>query len=257
MQTIVVLEGDQTGQELLEEALRTLAPDVIGIELGVPSASTCRSRAAVRRRTASSTRRRLHPRARVRPEGGDRDPRGRGRRRLAEPNPARGDRGKGHRPHGKAHSGRRATRRRARPDLGRPHGGRRRIRSEGVARGRRRRRDRIPHRANRAQDLPRRRRVLVPAGRADGCEGLRRPEVHRQPHLRGDAQGGDGRSGRAPSGCAVRTAADRRDVRTPHLVERRAHGDPGAESRRRHPLRPRVAALRFDRRIGVAARRIR
>ena len=31
--TIVVLEGDQTGQELLEEALRVLASDVIGIEL--------------------------------------------------------------------------------------------------------------------------------------------------------------------------------------------------------------------------------
>jgi isocitrate dehydrogenase (NAD+) len=31
--TIVVLEGDETGQELLEEALRVLAPDVIGIEL--------------------------------------------------------------------------------------------------------------------------------------------------------------------------------------------------------------------------------
>jgi isocitrate/isopropylmalate dehydrogenase len=30
---IVVLEGDETGQELLEEALRLLAPDVIGIEL--------------------------------------------------------------------------------------------------------------------------------------------------------------------------------------------------------------------------------
>lgn len=30
---IVVLEGDQTGQELLEESLRVLAPDVIGIEL--------------------------------------------------------------------------------------------------------------------------------------------------------------------------------------------------------------------------------
>jgi isocitrate dehydrogenase (NAD+) len=31
--TIVVLEGDETGQELLEEALRVIAPDVIGIEL--------------------------------------------------------------------------------------------------------------------------------------------------------------------------------------------------------------------------------
>lgn len=34
--TIIVLEGDETGQELLEEGLRTLAPDVIGIELAFP-----------------------------------------------------------------------------------------------------------------------------------------------------------------------------------------------------------------------------
>jgi isocitrate/isopropylmalate dehydrogenase len=34
--TIVVLEGDQTGQELLEEALRVLQPDVIGFELEFP-----------------------------------------------------------------------------------------------------------------------------------------------------------------------------------------------------------------------------
>jgi len=33
---IVVLEGDQTGQELLEESLRVLAPDVIGVELEFP-----------------------------------------------------------------------------------------------------------------------------------------------------------------------------------------------------------------------------
>jgi len=31
--TIVVLEGDETGQELLEESLRVLAPDVTGLEL--------------------------------------------------------------------------------------------------------------------------------------------------------------------------------------------------------------------------------
>jgi len=36
MDTIAVLEGDQTGQELLEEALRVLAPDVTGIELAFP-----------------------------------------------------------------------------------------------------------------------------------------------------------------------------------------------------------------------------
>ena len=34
--TIVVLEGDETGQELLEESLRTLAPEVIGLELAFP-----------------------------------------------------------------------------------------------------------------------------------------------------------------------------------------------------------------------------
>ena len=34
--TIVVLEGDETGQELLEEALRVLAPETIGIELSFP-----------------------------------------------------------------------------------------------------------------------------------------------------------------------------------------------------------------------------
>src|SRR4029450_13782842 len=34
--TIVVLEGDETGQELLEESLRVLAPDVVGLELELP-----------------------------------------------------------------------------------------------------------------------------------------------------------------------------------------------------------------------------
>jgi isocitrate dehydrogenase (NAD+) len=36
LKTIVVLEGDQTGQELLEESLRLLAPDIVGIELDLP-----------------------------------------------------------------------------------------------------------------------------------------------------------------------------------------------------------------------------
>jgi isocitrate/isopropylmalate dehydrogenase len=37
LETIVVLEGDQTGQELLEEALRVLAPDVIGVPVSLLS----------------------------------------------------------------------------------------------------------------------------------------------------------------------------------------------------------------------------
>jgi hypothetical protein len=36
LHTIVILEGDETGQELLEESLRVLAPDVIGVELDLP-----------------------------------------------------------------------------------------------------------------------------------------------------------------------------------------------------------------------------
>jgi isocitrate dehydrogenase (NAD+) len=34
--TIVVLEGDETGQELLEEAVRVLAPEVTGVEVELP-----------------------------------------------------------------------------------------------------------------------------------------------------------------------------------------------------------------------------
>jgi isocitrate dehydrogenase (NAD+) len=36
LKTIVVLEGDQTGQELLAESVRLLAPDVIGLEVELP-----------------------------------------------------------------------------------------------------------------------------------------------------------------------------------------------------------------------------
>ena len=36
LKTIVVLEGDQTGQELLEESLRLLSPAVIGLEVELP-----------------------------------------------------------------------------------------------------------------------------------------------------------------------------------------------------------------------------
>ncbi len=39
--------------------------------------------------------------------------------------------------------------------------------------------------------------------------------------------------------------------------ERRPAGDPGAEPRRRHPVRPRAAVVRIDRRLGVADRRLR
>ncbi len=86
------------------------------------------------------------------------------------------------------------------------------------------------------------------ARRAHGREGLRRPEVHREPDLRGDAQGGDGRCRRAAPRRPVRAATHRRDVRAADLVQGRADGDPGPEPRPRHPLRPRVPPVRLDRR---------
>ena len=57
MPTIVVLEGDETGQELLEEALRVLDPEVTGLELLVRSLTTSRSRIAGRPRTRSCSKR--------------------------------------------------------------------------------------------------------------------------------------------------------------------------------------------------------
>ena len=53
-----MLEGDETGQELLEEALRVLAPDVIGLELELPALRPLAREAPRDRRTRSSTRRR-------------------------------------------------------------------------------------------------------------------------------------------------------------------------------------------------------
>ena len=105
--TIVVLEGDETGQELLEEALRVLAPDVIGARARAPP---LRPLAREPARDAEPGRPRgcgRDPRARARPQGGDRHARGPRRRRLAEPDPPRGDRRQGDRPHRPAHPRRR------------------------------------------------------------------------------------------------------------------------------------------------------
>ena len=210
-------------------------------------------------RTTSSTRRRRDPRARARPEGGD------GHARGSPATSARPNRILREEIGGKVivRTGRRipgvvAARRRARADLGRAHGRRRRVRREGMARGRRRRRGRVPHRADRAADLPRRRGVRVP----------RRPSG---PARRSSA-GRSTRSARSTRGCSRRRwtpppARHPEVAYEPQLIDATfalllsssgdAARDPGAEPRRRHPLRPRAAALRLDRRLGVAARRVR
>ena len=53
---IVVLEGDQTGQELLEQALRVLQPDVIGLELEFPRYDLSLEHRRATRESRSSTR---------------------------------------------------------------------------------------------------------------------------------------------------------------------------------------------------------
>ena len=226
--TIVVLEGDQTGQELLEASLRVLQPDVVGLRAGAAALRPLPREPPndVERRRARGSARDRRPRSRA--QGRHGDP-GRARRcRLAEPHPPRGHRRQGDRAHRPADPRRASRRRGAFADLRRADGRGRRVRREGMARGRRRRRGRVPYRAHRAEDLPCSRGVRLPAGRAHRRKGLRRAEVHGQPDLRGNAEGGDGRGGRAPSRGAVRAAADRRDVRPPDLVEWRTDGDSGA-----------------------------
>ena len=189
---IIVLEGDETGQELLEQAVRVLDPEVLGVELELGELRPLAGEAAgdgQRDRPRGGAR---DARRRLRAEGGDRHPRGQGRRRLAEPDPARGGRRQGDRPHRPPDSRRgRAGVGRLSPDLRGPDGRRRRLRRQAVARGRGRRGARVPDREGVALDLPGGRRVRVHDRRADGREGLRRAEVDGLAGLRGDAQGGD------------------------------------------------------------------
>ena len=163
--TIVVLEGDERAGAA-EEALRVLAPDVIGLD-----ARAARFDLSLEGRRATQNQVVHEAAAAIREHGlglkaATITPGGPRRHRLAEPDPPRGDRRQGDRPHRPAHPRRRPVRRRPRADLGRADGGRRRLRREGVARRRGRRRGRVPHGAHRAAHLPRRRRVRVPARRS-------------------------------------------------------------------------------------------
>ena len=252
--TIVVLEGDQTGQELLEEALRTLAPDVIGVELGFPrydlslESRRATGNAIVHEAAAAIREAGLGLKAAtVTPEGaGDV---GSPNRILREEIGGRVIVRTGRRIPGSSRLAACTLRSRscAWPSVTRT------ARRSG-ARAKARTRSRSARSASNGR-LPCRRGVRVPPCRAHRGQGLRRAEVHGQPGLRGDAQGGDGRGRGAACRGAVRAAADRRDVRAVDRLERRPARDPGAQSRRGHPLRPRPPPVRLDRRLGVAARR--
>ena len=134
---IVALEGDQTGQELLEQALRVLDPDVLGLEIEI-AASTSRSRTGARPKRASAREAAAAMRetglglkaATITPEGADDV--GSPNRILREAIDGKVIVRTGRRIPGVTPVGRRPP-----PDLGLPDGGRRRLRRRGVARGRR------------------------------------------------------------------------------------------------------------------------
>ena len=251
---IVVLEGDETGQELLEQALRLLDPDVLGLDLELQRFDLSLER---RRATANDV---VTQAARAMRDTGlgikaaTDHARGTRRRRVPQPDPPRGGRRQGHHPHGPPHPRRDARRRRLPADLRRPHGRRGRLRRRAVARGHRGRgrRGRLPHRADHALDLPGGRHVRLQDGAQDGRQGLRRPEVDGLARLRGDAQGGARPGGRAAPRRDLPAGPHRRDLRRAHQRRRRRPaGDPGAQPRRRLPQRPRPADVRVDRRRRV------
>ena len=211
--TIVVLEGDETGQELLEEALRVLQPDVIGLELEFPRFDLSlekRPRDAEQGRARGGAR---DPGARPRAEGGDDHAGGHGdvgspNRILREEIGGRvivrtGRRIPGVVPLGGVH----APISIVRMAVGDAYGANEWREGAGDDEA-----------AFRTERIERRicHSVAEFAFRHAGAhrrEGVRRPEVHGEPDLRGDAQGGDGCGGGAASGRALRAAVDRRDVR--------------------------------------------
>ena len=153
---IVVLDGDETGQELLEESLRVLDSELLGLEV------------ELERFDLSLENRRATQNGVVERVGGAmRDaglgikaatitPEGREDVGTPEPDRARGDRRQGDRPDRPPAAGSRADGRRPLPDLGRADGRRGRLRRRAVARGRagRRRRGRLPQGAHHPLDLP-------------------------------------------------------------------------------------------------------
>ena len=257
---IVVLEGDQTGQELLEQALRVIAPDVIGLEIELERFDLSLEN---RRRTGTRSAREGAPTGAMReagfgikaatitPEGADDV--GSPNRLIREAIDGKvivrtGRRIPGVSPVAGIHHPISVVRMAVEDAYGAeesraPENG------DEVAQ-----RTEVIHRSNCRAVAE----YAFRTAEADRRPRLRRPEVDGQPDLRGDAEGGDGRGRRAPPGGRLRAAADRRDLRrAAHRPRRCAAGDPQPQPRRRPALRPRPAALRIDRRRRVGAARAR
>ena len=119
---IIVLEGDETGQELLEQALRVLDPAVTKVDVALEHYDLSLEN---RRRTDNdvvTAAAAAHARGPLRHQGGDHHARGRRRCGQPQPSAAGGDRRQGDHPHGPSHPGRHAGGRRPLPDRRRAHG---------------------------------------------------------------------------------------------------------------------------------------
>ena len=251
--TLVVMEGDQTGQELLEEALRVIDPAITGLPLAIERHDLSlenrrRTRNQVVFEAAAATVRHGFglKAATITPEGAE---------DVGSPNALlreaiggkviirTGRRLSGVRPVAGIHA----------PDLGRAHGGGRRLQRPRVPRGRGRRRGRLAGGADLTAHLPGGRGVRLPAGAPHAGHGLRRPQVDRLAGVRGDAEGGARRRRRAPPRRALPADADRRDLLGAHQPHRRRAGRAGPQPRRRLPVGHGPPALRLDRGGRVAA----
>ena len=220
---IVVLEGDETGQELLEQALRVLDPDAARAR----RSSSSRYDLSLEHRRETGNEVVPRPRGpcggRLRPEGGDDHARGQAttsapptgscaRRSTARSScaPAGGSRASS----GPSRASTTRSRSCAWPSTTptAPSSG---ARARATA-------TRSPTAPRRSRAPPAARSPSTPSGWPSAwAEGLRRAEVDRLAGLRGDAQGGDGRRRRAPPGRRLPAGPDRRDLRGPDLRRRR------------------------------------
>ena len=255
--TIVVLEGDETGQELLEEALRVLAPDVIGIELEFPRFDLS---LANRRETKNAV---VYEAARAIREHGlglkaatvtpeTRDDVGSPNRILREEIGGKvivrtGRRIPGVVPLGGVHAPISVVR----MAVGDAYGAKEWREGEGE--------DEVAFRTERIERRICRAVSEFAFRQAErmGAKVFGGPKYTVSPTYEGMLKEEmDAAAARHPD-VQVRAAADRRDVRAADRQHGRAARDPRPEPRRRHPLRSRAAAVRLDRGLGVAARRVR
>ena len=205
---MVVLEGDETGQELLEQSLRVLDAELLGLDLELERFDlSLENRRATDNDVVSEAAQAMREAglglkaATITPEGAD-DVGSPNRilreqvdgkvivrtgRRLPGVNPIAGV----HHPISVVRMAVEDAYGAEQWRQGEPGAGRR---------------GRLSDRAHHAVDLPCRGRIRVPDGRQDGRPGLRRAEMDRLPGVRGHAQGGDGRGGGPPS---ARSSTDR------------------------------------------------